>query len=96
MKFIWHAMQLFAQRTNDDCPFISAASKVGLLHYFNADHPHNVAMEEIDPDYDYMTVALLSLILGLGTAFFAIGLRSIRYSAFCCNDYVRSIVTDFA
>ena len=76
--------------------FTLATSKVGLLHYFSANHPHNIAMEEIDPDYDYMTVALLSLILGLGTAFFAIGLRSIRYSSFCCNDYVRSLVTDFA
>ena len=75
---------------------LSATSKVGLLHYFNPNHPHNLAMEEIDPGYDYMTTALLSLILGLGTAFFAIALRSIRYSSFCCNDYVRSLVTDFA
>ena len=71
-------------------------SKVGLLHYFNPSHPHNEEMLAADPTYDYMTVALLSLLLGLGTAFFAMALRRIRHSAFCCNDYVRSIVTDFA
>ena len=50
----------------------------------------------MDPQYDYMTVALLSLILGLGTAVGAIALRAIRFSSFCCNDFVRSVVTDFA
>jgi len=71
-------------------------SQVGLMHYFRPSHPHNEKMEDLDAQYDYMTVALLSLILGLGTAFFAIGLRSIRYSSFCCNDYIRSVITDFA
>lgn len=73
-------------------------SKVGLIHYFNPDHPHNEKQEELDTDYsyDYMEVALLSLLLGLGTAFFALVLRSIRYSSFCCSDQARSIVTDFA
>lgn len=71
-------------------------SQVGLFHYFSEDHPHNEKQEELDESYDYMTVALLSLILGLGTAFFAITLRKIRYSAFCCNEYIRSVVTDFA
>jgi hypothetical protein len=71
-------------------------SNVGIFHYFNINHPHNVKQTELDESYDYMTVALLSLILGLGTAFFALILRKIRYSAFCCNDYVRSVVTDFS
>lgn len=71
-------------------------SKVGLLHYFSLDHPHHDKEDDVDPTYDYMTVAMLSLILGFGTAFFAIALRGIRYSPFCCNDYVRSVVTDFA
>ena len=71
-------------------------SQVGLMHYFNPDHPHNQAQLEEDPTYDYMTTALLSLILGLGTAFFAIALRGIRYSSFCCNDQIRTIITDFA
>lgn len=72
------------------------ASKVGLLHYFAADHSHNLAQKELDPNYDPMTVALLSLILGFGTAAVAMALRTIRFSSFCCNDYVRSVVTDFA
>jgi hypothetical protein len=71
-------------------------SNVGVFHYFNRDHPHNVKQLAKDESYDYMTVALLSLILGFGTAFFALTLRKIRYSAFCCNDYVRSVVTDFS
>jgi len=74
----------------------TATSKVGLFHYFSDDHPHNLEQEEMDPQYDYMTVALLSLILGLGTAVGAIALRAIRFSSFCCNDFVRSVVTDFA
>jgi len=72
------------------------SSKVGLFHYFGTDHPHHEDMLEEDAQYDYMTVALLSLILGLGTAFFAIGLRQLRTSAFCCSDYVRTVITDFA
>ena len=74
------------------------SSKVGLVHYFGTDHPHHEKMleKEDNDEYDYMTVALLSLILGLGTAFVAIGLRQVRFSAFCCNDYVRTVVTDFA
>ena len=61
-------------------------SKVGLLHYFSDGHPHNLKQEDLDETYDYMTVALLSLLLGFGTAFLAIALRGIRYSSFCCND----------
>jgi len=71
-------------------------SQVGLFHYFTEDHPHNEKQKELDEDYEHMTVALLSLILGIGTAFVALFLRKIRYSSFCCNDYVRSVVTDFA
>lgn len=71
-------------------------SKVGLLHYFNPDLPHHVDEEENDDDYDYLTVAFLSLFLGLGTCFLAMALRSIKHSAFCCNSTVRSIITDFA
>jgi len=72
------------------------SSKVGLFHYFGTTHPHHEEMVEGNSQYDYMTVALLSMILGLGTAFFAIGLRQVRYSAFCCNDYMRTVTTDFA
>ena len=71
-------------------------SSVGLLHYFNPNHTHHQKQLAEDPTYDYMTVALLSLILGFGTTFFAIMLRTVRYSSFCCNDYARSVITDFA
>lgn len=78
------------------------ASTVGLMHYFNPDHKHHKdtagEFEEANPgdDYDYLTIAFLSLFLGLGTCFFALALRGIKHSPFCCNDTVRSAVTDFA
>ena len=72
-------------------------SKVGLMHYFNPDHKHHVKSESGgDEDYDYMSVALLSVILGLGTTMVAMALRGIKYSAFCCNDFARTAVTDFS
>mmetsp|Transcript_18899 Transcript_18899/g.21086 ORF Transcript_18899/g.21086 Transcript_18899/m.21086 type:complete len:714 (+) Transcript_18899:99-2240(+) len=78
------------------------ASNVGLMHYFNPNHNHHLdtidEFESENPgdDYDYLTVAFLSLLLGLGTCFFALILRGIKHSPFCCNDAIRSAVTDFA
>lgn len=78
------------------------ASQVGFMHYFNPNHKHHYdtagEFEEENPgdDYDYLTVAFFSLLLGLGTCFFALALRGIKHSPFCCNDMVRSAVTDFA
>ena len=69
-------------------------SEVGLMHYFNPDHQHHEDNE--DEDYDYLSVAFLSLFLGFGTCFLALGLRSIKHSPFCCNDAARSAFTDFA
>ena len=72
------------------------ASGNGLIPYFDPNSKYNVKMAETDPSYNYMEVALLSLVLGLGTAFFALMLRSFRYSPFFCNDTVRTSVCDFA
>ena len=68
------------------------------MHYFNPDHKHHVDQEAADEDgdYNYLTVAFLSLILGLGTCFLALVLRCIKHSPFCCNDQIRSTATDFA
>jgi len=70
-------------------------SEVGLMHYFNPDHKHYEDLEG-EEDYDYLSVAFLSLFLGLGTTFVALALRSIKHSPFCCNDAARSAFTDFA
>ena len=64
-------------------------SEEALLEYGNEDN-------DDDDDYEFLTVAFLSLLLGLGTCFFALILRGIKHSPFCCNDAVRSMVTDFA
>ena len=75
------------------------------MHYFRPDHKHHedseaALLEDADPenddDYDYLTVAFFSLLLGLGTCFFALILRGIKHSPFCCNDMIRGTVTDFA
>jgi hypothetical protein len=68
----------------------------GMLQYFNKDSKYNQAQLELDPTYSYLEVALLSLLLGLGTAFFALGLRAFRTSPFFCNDSVRTSVCDFS
>lgn len=70
------------------------ASRVGLLHYFYPEHKHHGEQE--NEDYDFLNAAFLSMLLGFGTCFFAIMLRQIRHSPFCCNDVIRSIVTDFS
>jgi hypothetical protein len=63
----------------------------GLIPYFDPSSKFNVKMAAADENYDYMTTALLSLVLGLGTAFFALVLRSFRHSPFFCNDVVRCV-----
>jgi hypothetical protein len=68
----------------------------GMLQYFNADSKYNQAQLALDESYSYLEVALLSLLLGLGTAFFAIGLRAFRNSPFFCNDTIRTSICDFS
>jgi hypothetical protein len=69
---------------------------VGMLQYFDPNGKYNQAQLALDPSYSYLEVALLSLVLGLGTAFFAIALRSFRNSPFFCNDVVRTSICDFS
>jgi len=72
------------------------ASGVGLIPYFDPNSKYNAKMLSVDPDYNYMVVALLSLVLGFGTAFFALALRQLRNSPFFCNDVVRTSICDFS
>ena len=72
------------------------SSGVGLLPYFNPNSKYNTKMFAQDENYNYMEVALLSLVIGFGTAFFALALRSFRHSPFFCNDMVRTSICDFA
>lgn len=73
-------------------------SDVGILRYFDPNHPsHEEAMEENpDDDYNYMEVALLSTILGFGTTALIFTFRMIKDTAFFCNDGIRGSFHDFA
>lgn len=69
-------------------------SGVGLYYYFTAAHKsHDEYDAEID--YQYMTTAFLSLVLGLGTTLFSFMMRGMRRSRFG-NDLIRSNIADYA
>jgi HCO3- transporter family len=68
-------------------------SNVGILRYFMPDHPSHQGQDE---DYDYMTVALLSTILGFGTTALIFFFRSFKTSSYFCNQTVRTSIHDFA
>jgi len=70
-------------------------SPSGILRYFDESHKsHDVRAD--DPDYEYLTVALLSTILGFGTTALIFFFRSFKFSSYFCGDGVRKAVHDFA
>ena len=72
-------------------------SQNGLLRYLNPHHPFHKQQQQVDGyEYDYLESALLSIILGIGTTWMIFMIRRIRFSSFCCNQGVRSIIHDFA
>ena len=73
----------------------SPFAPVGLYYYFNKDHESHEAGED-DPDYQYLSTAFLSLILGLGTTMMVFFLKSIKFSPFCFTQGIRSSITDFS
>jgi hypothetical protein len=70
-------------------------SSTGLLRYLDPNHtshqPHAA-----DPDYNYLESAFLSIIIGFGTCWLIFFLRGFKFSAFCCNQGVRTVIHDFA
>ncbi|CAB9496648.1 Electroneutral sodium bicarbonate exchanger 1 [Seminavis robusta] len=70
-------------------------SPSGILRYFDDEHRSH-AIHEGDEDYEYLTVALLSTILGFGTTALIFFFRSFKFSSFFCSDNSRSLVHDFA
>jgi HCO3- transporter family len=68
-------------------------SDVGILRYFMPNHPSHQGQDE---DYDYMTVALLSTILGFGTTALIFFFRSFKMSSYFCNQTIRTSIHDFA
>lgn len=71
-------------------------SDVGILRYFDPNHPFHEDQIKEDPDYDYKQVALLSTVLGFATTWLIFVFRGFKQSSFFCNDGVRSSVHDFA
>lgn len=68
---------------------------VGLYHYFDSNHASHEENDN-DPDYEYLSTAFLSLILGVGTTVLAIMLKGVKFSPFCCNSTVRTSIADFS
>jgi hypothetical protein len=71
-------------------------STVGILRYLDPNHPSHAVLEEEDADYDYLTTAFLSVILGLGTTSVIFFFRSFKNSTFFCSDGIRTNIHDFA
>lgn len=67
----------------------------GLLRYLDPNHASHAAFED-NPNYDYMTTALLSIILGFGTCALIFFFRSFKFSSYFCGDGVRTSIHDFA
>jgi hypothetical protein len=70
-------------------------SGTGLLRYFQPDHKSHLIYED-DPNYNYLTSALLSVILGFGTTWLIFFFRGFKFSEFCCNQGIRTAIFDFA
>lgn len=68
---------------------------IALFNYFNPDHKSHEEFID-DPNYEYLAVAFLSLILALGTTYLAFFLRGFKFSNFLCNQRARSTLFDFA
>lgn len=70
-------------------------SNSGLLRYFDPSHKSHEGFEN-DEDYEYLSVALLSVILGFGTTTLIFYFRSFKFSSYFCNDGVRTSIHDFS
>jgi hypothetical protein len=70
-------------------------SNTGLLRYLDPNHPSH-SLHDDDPSYYYLTTAFLSIILGFGTTALIFFFRGFKFSAFFCNDGVRTSIHDFA
>jgi hypothetical protein len=66
-----------------------------LIGYFNEFHVSHEDYTD-DEDYEYTSVALVSLILGLGTCWLAFFLKGFKFTSYLCNDLARSSLADFA
>ena len=73
----------------------SPGKPVGVFHYFRDSHDWHEKHAD-DPDYSYMEVALLSLIVTLGTMSLAYFFRGIKFTNYLWHPSLRNICSDFA
>jgi hypothetical protein len=69
-------------------------SPVGLLRFFDPNHKSHEKYED-DEDYNYMSSALLSVMLGFGTTWLIFFFRGFKTSTFFCNNNIRTSIHDF-
>jgi hypothetical protein len=67
----------------------------GLFRYLDEAHKSHGKHADAE-DYQYQTVAFLSIILGFGTTATIFWLRGFKFSPYFCADVVRSSISDFA
>ncbi|CAB9515057.1 Electroneutral sodium bicarbonate exchanger 1 [Seminavis robusta] len=68
---------------------------VGLYYYFDPNHTSHDDYDN-ESSYSYLSVAMFSVLIAIGTTAFAIFLRGIKFSRFLCNQWSRSTMSDFA
>jgi hypothetical protein len=73
----------------------SPTSPTGLYYYFDSDHNSHTIYED-DAEYSSTAVALLSLLISIGTVETAFFLRQAKFSPYLPNQLFRDTVTDFA
>ncbi|KAG7338911.1 HCO3- transporter family protein [Nitzschia inconspicua] len=70
-------------------------SETGLFWYLSPGHQSHAPYEN-DPDYNHLTSALLSILLGFGCTWLIFFFRGFKFSEFFCNQSIRTMVHDFA
>jgi hypothetical protein len=70
-------------------------SPIGLFWYFKPALKAFDALED-EEGYSHMATAFLSVILGLGTTWFAFFLRGVKFSRFFPNDMIRNNIAGFS
>ena len=70
-------------------------SPSGILRYLDSSHKSHDKYDG-DEDYEYLTVAFLSIILGFGTTSLIFFFRGFKFSSYFCNDGFRTTIHDFA
>ena len=72
-----------------------STSTVDVFHYFDAWHPSYDGFRS-DDEYSFLSTALVSLLLCLGTNYLSLQPRAVKASPFLSGPRSRAVVGDFA